>query len=125
MSELKACPFCGSKKVWLREFTYTMGAKDWNGECERCYARTPNTISRAKAIEAWNTRAEPEPSREALVAENEKLWAFVNKAVMADHVERVFREAENLGLARVGPDGHGFQLTRTLTDDAVEREKEQ
>ena len=48
MTELKPCPFCGSKNV-----------ADMNGwvQCLNCNATGPDNFDHLRAIEAWNRRA--------------------------------------------------------------------
>lgn len=52
MSELKPCPFCGSKNVVVSNWGL------WRCWCQECLAKTSDEIKRADAIEAWNRRAE-------------------------------------------------------------------
>ena len=58
-SELKPCPFCGSKKVFL------CGWSIFFVNCEECGASGPAVLcegrpekEKARAVEAWNTQAE-------------------------------------------------------------------
>jgi len=56
MSELKPCPFCGcSAKVYSAE-SWNEGGCFWVG-CFWCHADTDFYSTEAKAIEAWNRRA--------------------------------------------------------------------
>lgn len=53
MSELKPCPFCGSKKVGCYE-SWT----HWACQCDECGATMVKRGSKEEANEAWNTRTE-------------------------------------------------------------------
>lgn len=58
MTDLKRCPFCGSKdiRVWMKYESFFV-------QCEDCSALVPdpNTTeyTQEEAIEAWNRRYEP------------------------------------------------------------------
>lgn len=54
-NELKPCPFCGGE-------AYAVDAleKRAHAVCDTCHASTAYYFSEAEAIEAWNTRAEPQ-----------------------------------------------------------------
>ena len=65
MSELKNCPFCGTKAV---SSVFSVDVYNWYEEkvcCENCSC----IISHPQAIQMWNTR----PAEDALKAENESL----------------------------------------------------
>ena len=54
--DLLMCPFCAreSPMVWN---TLAFDNKHYyHAECERCLARGPRSLVRAKAIKAWNKR---------------------------------------------------------------------
>ena len=57
MSDLKPCPFCGSKKISLR------GGKNiaevgsfWYIVCESCFVASCGDEDKEKAISQWNVR---------------------------------------------------------------------
>ena len=62
-SELKPCPFCGSKYTqvrymggkWQEPSAFSSG---YRGECCGCYAVTAAYDTEADAMRAWNARAE-------------------------------------------------------------------
>lgn len=63
MSELKPCPFCGSKPVLTQDATASRdGFDEYSVSCENAEclvnACTWGFESGDKAVEAWNTRAE-------------------------------------------------------------------
>jgi Lar family restriction alleviation protein len=58
MTELKPCPFCGSRKTRLQGCSYAYWVT-----CEECEASIGVYITEEKAIEAWNKRAEPKVER--------------------------------------------------------------
>jgi Lar family restriction alleviation protein len=50
--EIKACPFCGSLKVWIcRTNEYACWVR-----CGECGADAPSAAKREDAIDIWNTR---------------------------------------------------------------------
>ncbi|MBO5492222.1 MAG: Lar family restriction alleviation protein [Pyramidobacter sp.] len=52
--ELKPCPFCGAKRITVREtFRETFVVY-----CENCHCSTPYGMSKQYLIELWNRRAE-------------------------------------------------------------------
>ena len=55
-TELKPCPFCGTRNAHLRKnihhFYYVLCEKDG------CYVRTDGHLNEEAAIETWNRRAE-------------------------------------------------------------------
>lgn len=53
MSELKPCPFCGSKDVGFNENAYAIWV-----ECCNCWCRTDEEFSVDTAREVWNRRAD-------------------------------------------------------------------
>ena len=58
MNELKPCPFCGGKATIRHESSFDV----YYIHCDTCNSETGNTglyLEKGKAIEAWNTRAEP------------------------------------------------------------------
>ena len=63
MSELKACPFCGSTDLATESF----GERRHCVVCEKCECSTGYMLDDDEAIEAWNTR----PLEDALRAELE------------------------------------------------------
>ena len=58
MSELKACPFCGSKAVWHHD-AYCV-------ECTGCYFAW-NRGNKDNSIRTWNIRATPDPLAEKVI----------------------------------------------------------
>ena len=56
--ELKPCPFCGSKSVWVADNILDYLFIGYNVHCNGCGAETRYTKDRDKAIERWNRRAE-------------------------------------------------------------------
>lgn len=70
MSELKACPFCGSKNIAIRDGRYSRqaeGSHYCTAICLNCYAKisgktyngyVEEDLAEQSAIEAWNRRVE-------------------------------------------------------------------
>lgn len=54
-NELKLCPFCRSRAQLFHTINMV-----WWAQCSICKARTSKYSSRAKAIAAWNMRADYE-----------------------------------------------------------------
>ncbi|WP_407080602.1 Lar family restriction alleviation protein [Enterobacter roggenkampii] len=53
MSELKRCPFCGSKDLRIGHV-----GRDWNSvTCRYCGGEGPEELGREDAISSWNRRA--------------------------------------------------------------------
>lgn len=53
MSELKPCPFCGSKDLRISHV-----GRDWNSViCRDCGGEGPEELGREDAISSWNRRA--------------------------------------------------------------------
>lgn len=52
MTELKPCPFCGSKNIRLTNWGLY---RCW---CSDCLAQAADSISKKEAIKAWNRRAD-------------------------------------------------------------------
>jgi len=52
MTELKPCPFCGSKAEIYQDYEGS-----WTIECTVCFARSWPRKDKEQAIEAWNRRA--------------------------------------------------------------------
>ena len=67
MSELKACPYCGSLSV--REGCDTPDAKWHYVECDDCHATSKADLGVSGAIENWNTRPLEDALRAQHVAE--------------------------------------------------------
>lgn len=49
--ELKPCPFCGSKKIVVKNGKYA-----WWVKCDDCGTEGAIKLKKAVAIEAWNRR---------------------------------------------------------------------
>lgn len=64
--ELKPCPFCGSAECTQmpdieENISWLTGQKIYNVKCTNCGAKgSDQWLERSKAIEEWNTRAEPD-----------------------------------------------------------------
>lgn len=56
MTELKPCPFCGSKKIRIWTCNETISDSAWC-QCESCLVSTSEEDTDEEAIEAWNRRA--------------------------------------------------------------------
>jgi predicted RNase H-like nuclease (RuvC/YqgF family) len=69
MSELKACPYCGSLSV--REGCDTPDAKWHYVECDDCHATSKADLGVSGATENWNTRPIEDALRAQHVAEME------------------------------------------------------
>ena len=54
MEELKPCPFCGSKDVFIDN----PDSHCFYVACANCGVNGTTTNTKARAIEAWNRRAE-------------------------------------------------------------------
>jgi Lar family restriction alleviation protein len=54
--DLLPCPFCGRESPMLWDHITLDGSHVYYMECERCLARGPRSLVRAKAINAWNKR---------------------------------------------------------------------
>ncbi|WP_124295810.1 Lar family restriction alleviation protein [Acetobacter pasteurianus] len=50
-AELKPCPFCGKRRIYLAE---GINSYAWCRNCEAC---GPERATKEAATEAWNTRA--------------------------------------------------------------------
>ena len=57
MSDLKPCPHCGESRAFVEDIDTSQGLK-WYVFCFACGATGGYKFTIAKAIEAWNTRAE-------------------------------------------------------------------
>lgn len=56
--ELKSCPFCGGDKIAVDiDDEYADGTCVWRIMCRKCQAKIEK-ISKNKAIESWNRRAD-------------------------------------------------------------------
>lgn len=77
--KLKPCPFCGGEaSPLIKPF---IGA-DGSGlviECDRCWCSTGYYETEAEAIEAWNTRADPEFGVVAMTEENMAAHGWVQE----------------------------------------------
>ena len=66
MSELKPCPFCGSKKAMVLNMLEEcrgmelagITKNNWNVVCQKCFGMGGTRRSAVDAIKAWNRRAE-------------------------------------------------------------------
>lgn len=57
MSDLKPCPFCGSKRISLRGSENVMNVGPfWYIICENCKVATLGDDDQEKAISQWNVR---------------------------------------------------------------------
>lgn len=78
MNEMKPCPFCGGKNIFVDGYDHAAG-KRWRAICLDCMATVdPGTMQQKyRAIEEWNRRAEPEnkplTNLEALFGTPEKI----------------------------------------------------
>jgi Lar family restriction alleviation protein len=52
--KLKSCPFCGSKKLKIRDDEAVIGT--WQVVCDECRAAGGNRGTQEEVIEAWNQR---------------------------------------------------------------------
>lgn len=89
---LKPCPFCKCARIDV----YTEDGDDiavnkhvYVAQCWDCSARIDPVVGRARAVEAWNTRASPDPAGVTLTVEE---------------IARLF--AEHVRLVPVDPDGY-------------------
>ena len=57
MNDLKPCPFCGESRAFVEDIETAQGLK-WYVFCYACGATGGYKVTPAKAIEAWNSRAE-------------------------------------------------------------------
>ncbi len=73
--ELKPCPFCGGEAI-LAETT----GDEVLVECCNCYAHTGIYAYEQEAIEAWNSRAQPEFTPDELDAIRKALEAYSPKS---------------------------------------------
>ena len=55
-TELKPCPFCGSKNIDLVDYSAVIVFV----QCDDCCATFPQFDTKEEAIEAWNRRATDE-----------------------------------------------------------------
>ena len=58
MTELKPCPFCGSKHICIKK----TNVGTWL-QCERCFVEINLYRTEEEAIDAWNRRAEDDKRR--------------------------------------------------------------
>lgn len=57
MTELKSCPFCGSKYLYIDdENRHENPNFAWEVYCSHCKAEMIGFRTRVAAVEAWNTR---------------------------------------------------------------------
>ena len=64
MTELKPCPFCGSKRIEVLNVLEScpeyeligMTEDNWNVVCQDCFCMGGTTRTCFEAIEAWNRR---------------------------------------------------------------------
>lgn len=63
-TDLKPCPFCGAKNVL--DLTLVGDRDSYVVRCFACHADGPPADTRVEAMQAWNTRAEPEPAQQSL-----------------------------------------------------------
>ena len=63
--ELKNCPFCGENRGAVEDIETTQGLR-WYVFCFACGATGGYKVTPAKAIEAWNIRAD-EPYQTSVV----------------------------------------------------------
>lgn len=81
--ELKPCPFCGSTLLGMSQTGIY-----W-GRCDSCHCEGPTAETEAKAIAAWNRRAQPAQvaalaaALAALTAEQERLGLYEQPAAPA------------------------------------------
>lgn len=63
MSEkLKPCPFCGAEaRVWVTDDARFVPLCYVHGQRQTCQLRFASYTTVQEAVEAWNTRVEPEP----------------------------------------------------------------
>lgn len=84
MSELKPCPFCGSKATTRTGSDFTNS--NYSVFCRNCFASTGVFLSDVEAISAWNTRtsdariAELEAEVERLRAQSETMRNILQEA---------------------------------------------
>lgn len=57
MADLRPCPFCGGDEIYVFPVAASRGRA---AMCQKCLAEGPYEITKEKAAEAWNRRAEPE-----------------------------------------------------------------
>ena len=86
MSELKPCPFCGSKRVNVAEI-----AGNFFAVCGNCGAEGKQMATISDAIVMWNNRAGDKPERKAVnVGE---VAVFPNAKADKEQVKKVLEEA--------------------------------
>jgi Lar family restriction alleviation protein len=56
MSELKPCPFCGSKDIMIEESLLLVIEQHFWCTCGECLASTKEGTTEKEAINIWNTR---------------------------------------------------------------------
>lgn len=56
-NELKPCPFCGNKSIWLEDID-VRGMDSYYAVCVECGAKSGYEDTPEKATEKWNARAE-------------------------------------------------------------------
>lgn len=59
MTELRECPFCGSKKIGI----YEWAMYDWVAQCDYCHSSGMYAATPEDAAKAWNTRKEDRKKR--------------------------------------------------------------
>ena len=90
MSELLPCPFCGGEAAivptldtTVREWFVTCG----NLECNVLACRTKRYYTEAKAIAAWNSRADYHGYEQAAIEAWESIKAWNSRAERTCHIE--------------------------------------
>lgn len=58
MTDLRECPFCGSKMITV----YEWAMYDWAAQCDYCHSTGMHAASPEDAAKAWNTRKEDKKS---------------------------------------------------------------
>ena len=57
-TELKPCPFCGSKAKFIEPKVVYVSEPYWRVQCHECFARGAASKSKEGAKSLWNRRAD-------------------------------------------------------------------
>lgn len=69
MTELRNCPFCGSKQyIKMEDSFFATCFNEFSVNCSGCYTTGPLEPTKEAAVKAWNTRAADKPTTSNSIA---------------------------------------------------------